>query len=182
MAGLLLRDAGQLAQGIEDVASDLARMALTETRAPLPDISAEADRFSPAFYAALRAVLARLDALPAHVSEPAIRHACAARSGEPGQTPADRAAALSLALRQARVLRGATLHATTPLPESQLEGLAIFAVMLCLLADRSEGEEDQALASATDLALALGPEVAAAFDAPDPVALSELYAKYARHV
>jgi hypothetical protein len=54
--------------------------------------------------------------------------------------------------------------------------------MLCLLADRSEGDEDQVLAAATDLALALGPEVPAAFEAADASALSELYAKYARHV
>lgn len=174
VAGAVLRDAGQLVEGVGDVASDLARMALTDGG---PEA---ADMFARSFYAALRAVLARLHALPAHVSELAARQAWL--SCPPGGDGAAQAAGLSRALRQGRVLRGVTIHPDTPLPEPQLESLAIFAVMLCLQAERHESDEDDLLSAATDLALALGAEVPAAFAADDPAALTALYRTFAAHV
>ena len=184
-AGAILRDMGQLASGLENMASDLARMAFgaDESVMSLRDIgTGEADRFAQAFYAALRAVLARLHALPAHVSETAIRNAYQSLPPCATEEEPDRAAALSHALRHAKVLRGATLHATNPIPEAHLESLAIFAVLLCLQVERQDGEEDQVLAAATDLAVALAADVISAFDAKDSAPLAALYRKFAPHV
>lgn len=185
VAGAVLRDAGQLAQGVGDVAADLARLALGGD-GPAPSLAEAgpeaADTFARSFYAALRAVLGRLHALPAHVSELAARQAFLSCPPDGAGDGAARAAALSRALRQGRVLRGVTIHPDTRLPEPQLESLAVFAVMLCLQAERHEGDEDELLTAATDLALALAEEVPAAFDAADPAPLAALYRTFAAHV
>ena len=54
--------------------------------------------------------------------------------------------------------------------------------MLWLQSSRSEAEDEAALVSATDLAVALATEAEAAFAARDGKRLEALYAEFASHV
>jgi hypothetical protein len=54
--------------------------------------------------------------------------------------------------------------------------------MLWLQSSRSEAEDEAALASASDLALAVAAETDAAFRARDVAKLAALYAEFAAHV
>lgn len=186
LAGAVLREVGALAEGLNEVASGFARLALGASDRPhatLHDLTASQhpqDAFAMGIYAALRTVLRRLNAASMYISETAARSAYL--STAPQGSDAETAAALSLALVAAKVLRGASAQDAALVPGSALDQVAIFAVMLWLQSDRSEAEDEAALDAATDLAIALAPDAAAAFVAGDAVRLAALYAEFAPHV
>jgi hypothetical protein len=189
LAGVMLREMGEIAKGVNDVASGLARIALGAGDKPqdtLQKLTAKPgaeDEFAKGIYAALRSVLGRLNALSPYVSETAARSAYLALSPEQRfGSEAGIAAALSLALMDAKVIRGTSAEDAAQLPNNSLEQTAIFAVMLWLQSSRSEIEDEAALSSATDLAIALALETATAFRAPDGKRLEALYAEFASHV
>jgi hypothetical protein len=59
---------------------------------------------------------------------------------------------------------------------------ALLGRLLWLQSNRTEAEDEAALASATDLALVLANETDAAFCTRDSTKLSALYAEFAAHV
>ena len=189
LAGAMLRDVGEFARGVNDVASGLARLALGGGARPqgsLHDLTARhgaEDSFAQGIYAALRMVLRHLDAPSAYFSESAARSAYLALTPEQRSgADASVAAALSLALAGTRVLRGASAAAAARVPGHSLDHIAIFAVMLWLQSSRSEAEDEKALEAATDLAVALAAEADAAFREKDSTRLAMLYAEFASHV
>jgi hypothetical protein len=189
LAGAVIREMGELAKGVGEVASGFARIALGGAdalhSAPLKltaRLGAE-DAFAQGIYAALRLVLQRLDAPSVYISETAARMAFVSllpnqRQGQ----DADIAAALSLGLVEAKVLRGTSAQDAAHVPGRAIEHVAIFAVMLWLQSNRTEAEDEAALASATDLALVLANEANAVFCASDRTKLAALYAEFAAHV
>ena len=179
IAGAVLREVEGIARGVDGMASGLAKTVLGDggpDHPTLNDLSGPgADhRFAAATYAALRSVLDRLGAPGVFVSEAAALEVHATAQD------AD-AARLTLALLDARVIRGATADEAARVPGSALAPVAVFAVMLWLQSDRT-GEDDAALDAATDIAVTLAAKVASATVARDEAALSALYAKYAAHV
>lgn len=189
LAGVVLREVGEIAKGVNDVASGLARIALgagdkqPESLQKLTALQGAEDGFAQGIYAALRSVLRRLNAPSAYVSETAARAAFLSLSPAQRQgNEAEIAASLSLALAEAKVLRGASAEDAAHVPGSSLQTTAIFAVMLWLQSNRGEAEDEAALTSATDLAVALAAEAEAAFRLRDGKALAALYAEFASHV
>lgn len=188
-AGAVIREMGELAKGMDEVASGFARLALGGSDAPhgatlqlTARIGAE-DAFAQGIYAALRLVLQRLDAPSVYVSETAARMAYVSLLPDQRQGQnADIAAALSLSLAEVKVMRGTSAQDAAHVPGRAIEHVAIFAVMLWLQSSRSEAEDEAALASATDLALVVATEADAAFCARDGAKLSALYAEFAAHV
>lgn len=189
LAGVVLREVGQIAKGVNSVASGFARFALGANGTPhdplqrLTAMQGAEDAFAQGIYAALQSVLRRLNAPSAYVSETAARSAYLAL-GPDQRLGADAgvAAALSLALVEAKVLRGTSAEDAAHVPGHSLDHTAIFAVMLWLQSSRSEDEDEAALSSATDLAVALASEADAAFRAQDSKRLETLYAEFAPHV
>ena len=189
LAGAVLYEVGAFAKGVNDVASGLARLALggsAKSQGSLQDLTLHQgaeDGFAQGIYAALRAVLRHLNAPTAYISETAARSAYLALTPEQRLgSDASMAAALSLALAEAKVLRGVSAADAARVTGQSLDHIAIFAVMLWLQSNRSEAEDEKALEAATDLAVALGPEADAAFTAKDDTALATLYAEFASHV
>ena len=114
------------------------------------------DAFAQGIYAALRSVLRRLNAPSPYISETAARSAYLAlttqqRFGSNTSIAAD----LSLAFADAKVMRGSSAEDAAHVPGNSLEYTAIFAVLLWLQSNRSEAEDEAALSSASDLAVAL---------------------------
>ena len=189
LAGAVLREVGEIARGIDEVASGIARFALgagDKSQAVPYTLTARTGgeaAFARGIYTALRMVLRRLNAPTVYVSETAVRSAYLALLPD-HQLGSDSgfAAALSLALAEARVLRGASAEDAARVPGHSLDHTAIFAVMLWLQSKRSEDEDETALLSATDLAVALAAEADAAFRTEDRARLTALYAEFASHV
>ena len=187
LAGAVLREVTGLASGVTEVAAGLARFALGAGDAPrgsLHDLAAQQnaeDSFAIGLYAALRAVLRRLNAPAVYISETAARSAYLALGPLRGSDAAT-AAALTLALVDTRVLRGVASETAATVPGPLLEPVALFAVMLWLQSDRSEAEDEATLIAATDLAIAVAPEAASALQARDAARLETLYAEFAAHV
>lgn len=181
LAGAVLREVTGIARNLDQMASGLAKSVLGAHRPDaitLDHLGAEQDaeaQFGAAVYVALRSVLRRLGAPGVFVSEAAARRAYALG-------PASDAATLTVHLLDARVLRGTTAEEAARVPGSALEPVAIFAVLLWLQSTRSEDENDDALQAASDLAIALAGEVAAACAARDVGRIAALYARYAAHV
>ena len=189
LAGAVLREVGEIARGVDEVASGFARFALgAADKSPPTSYTLTARTggeaaFARGIYTALRMVLRRLNAPTVYVSETAARSAyLALLPDHPPGSDAGFAAALSLALAEARVLRGASAEDAARVPGHSLDHTAIFAVMLWLQSKRSEDEDETALLSATDLAVALAPEADAAFRTQDRARLTALYAEFASHV
>ena len=189
LAGAVLNEVGAFAKGMNDVASVLARLALGGGAKPqgslqdLTSLQGAEDSFAQGIYAALRAVLRHLNAPSAFISETAARAAYLALTPEQRHgSDASMAAALSLALAEAKVLRGVSAADAALVTGQSLDHIAIFAVMLWLQSNRSEAEDDKALEAATDLAVALAVEADVAFRAKDTIALATLYAEFASHV
>lgn len=189
LAGAMLREVGEFAKGVNDVASGLARLALGASAKPqgsLHDLTwrqGAEDSFAQGIYAALRTVLHHLNAPSAYISETAARSAYLALKTEQRlEADASFAAALSLALAEAKVLRGASAADAALVPGHSLDHVAIFSVMLWLQSSRSEVEDEKALEAATDLAVALADEADAAFLNKDHKQLATLYAEFASHV
>lgn len=189
LAEAVLREVGEIAKGVDEVASGLARFALG-ARSTLPGTmqtltakpGAE-DAFAKGIYAALRAVLHHLNVPSAYISETAARAAYLTLLPEQRTgSAASIAAALSLALAKAKVLRSASAADAADVPGNALEHTAIFAVMLWLQSNQGEAEDEAALVSATDLTVALATEADAAFRDRDAKRLEALYAEFAPHV
>ena len=189
LAGALLREMGEFAKDVNEVASGLARFALGAGDKPHGSLQQIAgrqraeDAFARGIYAALRSVLRRLDAPSVYISETAARMAYLALT-EDQRSGSDAAisAALSLALADGKVMRGTSAEDAAHVTGNSLEHIAIFSVMLWLQSNRSEAEDEAALASATDLALAVAAEADAAFQSRDIQRLAALYAEFAAHV
>ena len=189
LAGAVLHEVGAFAKGVNDVASGLVRLALggsAKSPGSLQDLTLHQgaeDGFAQGIYAALRAVLRHLNAPSAYISETAARSAYLALMPEQRLgSDASMAAALSLALAEAKVLRGLSAADAARVTGQSLDHIAIFAVMLWLQSNRSEAEDEKALEAATDLAVALAVEADAAFTAKDNTALATLYTEFASHV
>lgn len=190
LAGVVLREVGEFAKGVNEVASGIARIALGANEnpnelqmQPLRARGGAEDTFAQGVYAALRLVLRRLNAPSVYISETAARMSYLQltddqRSGSDAAVAAE----LSLALAQAKVMRGASAQDAAHVPGNSLEHTAIFAVMLWMQSNRTEADGEEALASATDLALAVATEAEAAFVAHDSSRLAALYAEFAAHV
>lgn len=189
LAGMVMREVEEIAKGVNSVASGFARLAFgasdthSEALQKLNVTNGAEDEFAQGMYSALQAVLRRLDAPSAYVSETAARAAFLSLTPDQRQgTQAAIAAALSLALVNCRVLRGASAEDAAHVPGNSLAYVAIFAVMLWLQSHRGEAEDEAALASATELAVALAAEATTAFRAQDGKRLEALYAEFAPHV
>ena len=189
LVGAVLHEVGAFAKGVNDVASGLAHLALggsAKSQGSLQDLTLRLgaeDSFAIGIYAALRAVLRHLNAPSAYISETAARSAYLALTPQQRLgSDASMAAALSLALAKAKVLRGLSAADAARVAGQSLDHIAIFAVMLWLQSNRSEAEDEKALEAATDLAVALAVEADAAFTAEDTTALATLYAEFASNV
>ena len=189
LVGAVLHEVGAFAKGVNDVASGLAHLALggsAKSQGSLQDLTLRLgaeDSFAIGIYAALRAVLRHLNASSAYISETAARSAYLALTPQQRLgSDASMAAALSLALAEAKVLRGLSAADAARVAGQSLDHIAIFAVMLWLQSNRSEAEDEKALEAATDLAVALAVEADAAFTAEDTTALATLYAEFASNV
>lgn len=185
-AGAVLREVDALAREADDMASRLAAKVLggaAPAHASLSGLAARPDAeaaFAAAVYAALKAALRRLKAGEAiFVSEAAARAAFAAAA--PGATGPEAAAGLTLALIEARVMRGAPPDGPR-VAAADLPLVAAFAVMLWLQSERAESEDEAALDAAVDLAVALAPDLSAAIAQRDAARLAALYAEFASHV
>ena len=188
LAGAILRDMGGLARSVDEVASGIAKSVLGAGDPPTIGLAEfgllqNADaRFGEAVYVALQSVLKRLGAAEVFVSEAAARKVFGPAMAADASSVAGAAASLTLALLSARVIRDAQTHAAAQVPEAALQPVAIFAVLLWLQSARSDPENEAALDAATDLAVALTTDVAAACADHDLAALALLYEKYAPHV
>ena len=187
LAHAVLREMGALAAQVDGVASDMARTVLggaapeAATLHDLGDHPGSEAQFAAAIYAALRAVLHQLGAPGVFVSEAsACKVANLARV--PGLTDARLAAQLTLDLLAAKVIRTPTADEAAHVPGGALQPVAIFAVMLWLQSDRAEQDNETALATASDLAVALAGDVAKACADQNLDRIETLYAKYAPHV
>lgn len=190
LAGMVLREVGDFAKGVNEVASGIARFALGANESPhgLPTQPLKLrdgaeDAFAQGVYAALRLVLRRLNAPSVYISETAARLAYLGLTDDQRRgSDAAVAAALSLALAQAKVMRGTSAQDAAHVPGNSLEHTAILAVMLWMQSNRSEADDEAALGSATGLAVAVATEADAAFVAQDSSRLAALYAEFAAHV
>lgn len=189
LAGVVLREVDVLARSVDGIASDVAKSLLgghQSQTAPLEELIGRPnsdETLAAAFYVALTSVLRRLGAPSVFVSEAAARSAIGsvAQRG-PSETAEDYAARLTLALIDARVIRGTTAHEAALVPGAALEPASLFAVMLWLQSERSETENEAALDAATDMAVAIAPEISAAFADRDADRIKALYARYVPHV
>ena len=181
IAGTAARQVDRLARDAETVATRVAHGLFGGglSDAGLREIEAAPDpdrQFAATVYAALRRALAQLDAAELRVSEAAARDVHRALRREAALDYATLAASLMRGLLRARVVReglpatGRERTATAP--------VAVFAVMLWLLCDRSQGEA--ALSASVTLASALTDEILAA--ASDTEALARLFAEFRHRV
>jgi hypothetical protein len=189
MARVVLREVEAFAKGVDQMTSGVAKIVLgaAEQRAPTlhdtagPDVPDAA--FSVACYAALRAVMGHLGVSGVFISEAGIRHAYQDIAGQLGQrTDSAIAADLTLALLDARVIKGATAAEAAQVPGAALEQVAVFSVMLWLQTDRPDGEDAAALQAASDLSVALAPEIAAACTGHNATKLAALFGEFAPRV
>ncbi len=188
-ANVALREAGDFVRSVDEIASDVAKNLLggsAISALPLQDImekpNARGD-FAVAFYVALTTVLRHLGAPKVLVSEAAARAAfdrLPARVSE--EAVENRAAQLTFCLLNARVMRGITAQQAALVPGASLEAVSLFAVMLWLQAARSDEENEAALMAASDMAVALAPEISAAVAEKDVARIAALYKKYVSHV
>ena len=188
IAGSVLRGVEGFARSVDGVASGLAQSVLGGHDSPssaLQDLvghtRAEAG-FGAALYTALSAVLRRFGVASVFISESAARSAFGALShpGEPA--PELLAADLTLALLEARVVRGVTAEDAALVPGGAVEEVGIYAVLLWLQSARSDSENLAALAAASDIAMALAVEIARTFATKDRDRIAGLYRKYVDHV
>ncbi len=188
-ANVALREAGDFLRSVDEIASDVAKNLLggsAISALPLQDImekpNARGD-FAVAFYVALTTVLRHLGAAKVLVSEAAARAAFDRLSGRVSEeTVENRAAQLTFCLLNARVMRGTTAQQAALVPGASLEAVSLFAVMLWLQAARSDEENEAALMAASDMAVALAPEISAAAAEKDVARIAALYKKYVSHV
>lgn len=149
-----------------------------DTPPPLshPEEAAAEARFAAATHDGLRLALIRLGAERCLVSEAAavVAWRRVIRAAEPSDSAT--AAALYLALLDPPAVRE-VVWADAKSPITEAERVAVFAVLLAMLADPA-GYQDL-LRAATDLALALAGELA---KADDPARLKTLFEDFRNHV
>jgi hypothetical protein len=189
LVGVVLREVDGLARSVDGIASDMAKTLLGGHKpqvAQLDDLIAQPNSesvFAAAFYVALTSVLRRLGASSVFVSEAAARSAIDMVSlRESTESTTGYGARLTLALLEARVIRGTTAQQAALVPGAALEPVSIFAVMLWIQSERSEAENEAALNAATDMAVALAPEVSIAFYERDGNRIKALFTRYVPHV
>jgi hypothetical protein len=188
-AGAVLREVGDLARNVDEVASGFAKTVLGGQNAQnltLQDLSVAGrseSKLAAAVYVALSTVLGRLGAPDVFVSEAAARIVVAKTLAHGGTGPATvTAAMLTLDLLDARVIRGTTAQQTAQVQGAALEPVAIFAVILWLQSTRSDNENAEALDAAADLAVVLAQDVTKACALRDEGKLEALFVKFASHV
>jgi hypothetical protein len=189
LAGAVLQQVEAMARNVDQVTSGMAKMVLGASAQRGPSLPGIADQdapdaaFASACYAALRAVLRHLEVDGVFISEAAIRLAYRqTKATAPPDAEPVIAARLALALLAANVMKGVTLADARRVQGAGLDQVAVFAVMLWLQTDRPEGEDTVALEAATDMTLALAPDIARACDAGDTVKLGALFAEFAPRV
>lgn len=184
LAGGLFHRLDSLAQGFDEATTGLARRLLVED-APVPSLADLASgpesqaAFASALYAGLRTVLRRLGDEEAFVSEALARKAYVGVAGASGD-PASVAAELALSLLAEQVVRD--ISVPRDLPGDAVAPVAVVGVLLWMMSDRQEGEAEESLAAATDLALALSAEISAAARARDLKRLASIFREFASHV
>lgn len=186
LAKRMMHEVEGIARSVDQAASAAAKTVLggqdspSETLDKLVGHSAAAAEFGRAIYMALDAVLSRIGVADAFISEMSARSTFATwRQDHPDGEPEDWAAALTLRLLEARVIRGAVPGEADT---RDVEPVALFAVLLWLQSDRSDSENEAVLEAAADIAMAKAPEVAAIVRSGDPGAIAALYRKYVGHV
>jgi hypothetical protein len=185
IAGSVLREMEGFARNIDEVASGFAKSVLggnASHNVSLTDPAAGPDadaQFAAAVYVALGTVLGRLGAPGVFVSEAAARSVFA---GLRAQAAPKSAAQLTLDLLDARVIRGFTGQESARVTGTAIGPVAVFAVILWLQTNRTDDENEAALAAATDIAIVLAADVKTAFAARDTDAIQDLYMRYAAHV
>lgn len=189
LAAVVLREADDLAKSVDTVASKAFKTVLGGQDSPSASLDqiilhdgAEIE-FAGAIYLALNAVLSRLGAESAFVSEMSAR-ACFEDWREDGLTgePSDWLADLTLRMRDERVIRAVQSDKQGAVPVQDMEALAIFAVLLWLQSSRSEAENEAALDSAADITRARSAEISAAVQSNSKDAVAALFRKYVSHV
>lgn len=186
LAKRMIREVEGIARTVDEAASAAAKGVLGAHDSPSEKLdelvghSAAAAEFGRAIYAALDAVMRRMDVTDAFISEMSARSVFAAwRQDHPGGEPLDWAADLTLRLLSARVIRGAVPAAGG---SKTVEPVAVFAVMLWLQSERSESENEAVLEAATDIAVAKSKEIVATVNSGNKGAIAALYRKYIDHV
>lgn len=183
LARRMIREVEGIARTVDEAASAAAKGVLGGHDSPAEKLdeivthSTAAADFGRAIYMALEAVLRRVGVTDAFISEMAARSAFAAwRRDHPDGGSQDWGADLTLRLLAARVIRGAALGA------SNVEHVALFAVMLWLQSDRSETENEAVLEAAADISQAKAGEISTAIGSGDRTRITALYRKYIDHV
>lgn len=189
LASAVLQEVNALARSVDEIASGVAKTILggqESPSAPLQDLVKQPEAFATfgaALYVALSSVLKRLGAETVFVSEAAARNVLSTQSQGVHDEPVTKySARLTLALHDARVMRGTTAKQAASVPGSALEPVALFAVMLWIQSDRSEAENEAVLNAATDMSIALASEIAGAFGTRDLDKIEALYARCVPHV
>ncbi len=189
LARVVLREIEGLARSAETVASGAAKTVFGQTRrssAALEDIirhDAADLEFGQSVYLALEAVLRRLGAGTAFVSEMTARTVFGSWLKDlPTGEARHRAADLTLRLLDARVIRGAQMDRAGPAALQDPGTVAVFAVLLWLQSSRSDDENEAALDAATDIAVAKAPEIIRTIRERNLDGIAALYAKYVQHV
>lgn len=189
LAGAMLREAGDVVRSVDGLTSSVVKTVFggqTNPSTPLKELISSQNsgaKFAAAVYLALATVLRQLGAPTVFVSEAAARRAFGNLApSPPNASVEERAADLTFCLLDARVVRGTTAQEAALVPGAALEAASIFAVMLWLQSARSDDENEVALAAATNMAVALAPEISRAVSDRNMGQIANLYLKYVPHV
>lgn len=190
LARTLLGDVDDLARGLDGVASRLAGKVLPSTTsptAPFAEFRAHPQGEAPfavVAYEALKKAVRHLHADGAFISEAAARAAFQRmrQSALPHHTAEMCVAILLLAMLDLKVVRTETTTAEARHRAGDVDVLANFAVLLWLLADRSDADHDMALVSACELSRALADTILQASANRDLDTLRRLFERYAVNV
>jgi len=191
IAGNVLQGLDRFAKGLDHATTEVARRFLSDSPHTVPALSdfgkgpESTEIFAEALYSALRSILQRMGDNDAFISEASLRRVYAESAAvDPDrwrEHPADAAADMTLRLLDAPVLRDVAPELEAYRGE-RVAPVAVFAALLWLMADRSEEDADEALASAADLAVVLADEITLAAEISDRQSLSALFAQFAPHV
>ena len=162
--------------------SDLAHRLLDRDDPPppltKPDATEAESRFATAAHDGLRAALHQLGAEDSLISETAVRRVWAkVFSQGPKGSEGTTAATLFIALDEAQVIRETVWSEATALPLAEARRIALFSVLLAMLADPADFHSR--LHASVDLALALRADIAAALDGRR---LASLFDEFRDHV
>ncbi len=186
LASIALRKSNRLAKRVDSAASRLGKKALGVTNQTIPSLQSFAGQkdgglaFSVSFYAGTQTVLKQLNAEGMFVSE---LNACKAfkQADMPEDADAAAAAKLIIDLHEANVLTGLA-YGPARIPQSLIEPVTLFAVVLWLQSNRSETEDEAALSAAIDISIAISVDIGKAFLSRDQTALAALFSEFIRHV